>query len=156
MSGNLVKVLLDIQRDDGSTELESVWAIQVETGYRLDNIPFYARGYAWGDVVAASLDPGGILRCNGLVSASAHSTIRLWFADEGQVQRVRDELRSMGCGSELDSARLVAVDVPRSVSYLVVRDYLEGQHRLGVLEYEEACLGQAAPIDPNDGGPGLP
>lgn len=138
-----VKVLFAIGRDDGTHELESVWAVPVTGGYRLDNIPFYARGFAWGDIVSATPDPDGVLRCTGLVTASRHSTIRLWFADSSNVQKVRDELKAMGCDSELDLARLVAVDVPPEASYGRIRDYLDDKERAGAFEYEEGCLGQS-------------
>lgn len=137
-----VKVLLDIERDDGRFEVESVWAVPENGGYRLDNIPFYARGLAFGDIVSATPDTDGLLRCTGLVTASGHSTIRLWFSDSNDVHSVRNELRAMGCDSEQDISRLVAVDVPPVVPYEEVRNYLEEKERAGLLEYEEGCLGQ--------------
>jgi hypothetical protein len=140
-----VKVLLDVERDDGTRDVESVWAEPNERGYKLDNIPFYARDLAWGDTVAATADPDGLLRCTGLVAASGHSTIRLWFTDARDVPKVRDELRSMHCSSELDLLRLVGLDVPPEVPYSGVRDYLNDKERAGVLEYEEACLRQSVP-----------
>lgn len=141
--GTHVKVLLDIEREDSTHEVESVWATPTDGGYRLDNIPFYARGFAVGDVVSATADRDGLLRAAGLVTASRHSTIRLWFADAANVQKVRDELRSMGCASELDLPRLVAVDIPPEIPYERIRTYLDDAERAGVFEYEEACLGQS-------------
>lgn len=139
-----VKVLFDIERDDGTHEVESVWASAVEGGYRLDNIPFYARGFAWGDLVSAAPDPDGLLRFTGLVAPSGHSTIRLWFVDASDVQKVRDELRAVGCDTELDLSRLVAVDVPPDIPYKRIRAYLDDKERAGVFEYEEGCLAQLA------------
>jgi hypothetical protein len=135
-----VKLLLDIDPEGAVQELESVWAVPVANGYRIDNIPFYARSVASGDVVTAVPDAGGMLRYTGLAESSGHNTIRLWFADEADVQRVRDELRAMGCSSELDLSRLVAVDVPAEVSYTTVRSYLEEHEAAGVFEYEEGCI----------------
>lgn len=137
-----VKILFNVERDDGTHEIESVWAIPDGEGYRLDNIPFYARGFALGDIVSATLDSDGALLCTGIISESGHSTIRLWFSDSKDVQGVRDELRRMKCSSELDLSRLVAVDVPPDIPYEVVRDYLDKKERSGIFEYEEGCLGQ--------------
>lgn len=109
-----VKVLFEY--DDGTPErceVESLWAIPREDGYQLDNIPFYARGVANGDVVAVRRGPDGELWYDELVKPSGHSTLRLWFAREEDVQKTREELRALGCASELsDLPRLVAVDVP--------------------------------------------
>ena len=97
-----VKILFEIE---GQDEVESVWAIPVEDGYQLDNIPFHAREVALGDVVRVTKEADGALRFDGLVRASGHSTIRLWFASAGDVQGTRDELRRLGCPSELSDRR---------------------------------------------------
>ena len=137
-----VKVLFEVTGEDGTSEVESVWAVPVHGGHRLDNIPFYARGWALGDIVATTPDPDGLLRVTGLVSESGHSTLRLWFADAGDVQGVRDGLRGLGCASELDLSRLVAVDVPPDVPLAKVRIYLDPMEGHGVFELEEGCLAQ--------------
>ena len=139
---NHVKVLFEIENEDGNVEIESVWAVPVEHGYQIDNIPFYAKEVAYNDIVSAEPDEDGMLRFTGLVRASGHSTIRLWFANEVDVTSVRDTLRSMGCPSELDLSRLVAVDIPPSIPYDRIRTYLDQQESAGIFEYEEACLGQ--------------
>jgi hypothetical protein len=138
-----VKILFDIEHEDGTVDLESLWAIPVSNGYRIDNIPFYARGVACNDIVAATPDEGGMLRFSGLVTASGHSTVRLWFEDEADVPVVREHLRQMGCESELDLPRLAAVDIPPTIPYNAVRRFLDEQAAAGVFEYEEGCLGQA-------------
>ena len=114
---NHLKVLFEFEGVDGSVEIESVWVVPVENGYRIDNIPFYVREIAYEDIVSAEPDEDGMLRFSGLVSASGHSTVRLWFASEADVAQVRDAVRGMGCSSELDLSRLVAVDIPPSVPY---------------------------------------
>lgn len=137
-----VKVLFEVENMDGGVEIESVWAVPVENGYQIDNIPFYAKEVAYNDIVNAESDEDGMLRFTGLFSASGHSTIRLWFVNEADVAQVRDIFRGMGCSSELDLPRLVAVDIPPSVSYKHIRTYLDQQESAGIFEYEEACLGQ--------------
>jgi hypothetical protein len=125
-------------------EIESMWAVPVEGGYKIDNIPFYAREVALGDVVSAEKDADGMLRFKALVQPSGHSTVRLWFAKgrEHEVRRIRERLREMGCPSELsDLSRLVAVDVPPQVPYEQVREFLDEGEKTGLFEYEEACLG---------------
>jgi len=141
-SARHVKVLFEIENEDGSIDIESVWAIPTEHGYRIDNIPFYAKGVACDDEIIAAPDEDGMLRFVELRSPAGHSTIRLWFANESDVQPVRDVLRKMGCSSELDLSRLVAVDVPPSVPYSRLRAYLEQQEATGLFEFEEACIGQ--------------
>jgi uncharacterized protein DUF4265 len=128
----------------GQYEVESMWALPHSDGYQLDNIPFYAREVASGDVVMARRGLAGELWYDRLVKPSGHSTIRLWFARPEDVQQTRDELRALGCPSELSELpRLVAIDVPPSVPYSSVKTKLEQGERAGLFEYEEACLGQA-------------
>ena len=137
-----VKILFSVEGNDGSLEIESLWAVSKAGGYQIDSIPFCAKNIACNDIVSAEPDSGGMLWFKALVFASGHSTVRLWFADAGHVAAVRERLREMGCATELDLLRLVAVDIPPSTRYEAVHTYLEQQELAGVLEYEEACIGQ--------------
>ncbi len=137
-----IKVLFEVEDGVGGVELESLWAVPLENGYQLDNVPFYARGIACGDVVRAIPDEGGMLRFTEIISVSGHSTVRLWFADREAVRGVRRLLREMGCSSELEGERLVAIDIPPNVPYAKLKPYLEQQEHLGIFEYEEGCLSQ--------------
>ena len=139
-----VKLILEYEgATPGSLDVESVWASPVPTGFAVDNIPFRAQGIALGDVVSAEPDEDGMLRFRSLVMPSGHSTIRLWFSKEHEnlVPSVRQQLREMGCISELsDLPRLVAVDIPPSVSYDRVRQIFERGEKDGTFEYEEGCV----------------
>lgn len=139
---NHVKILFEVNNDDGSIDIESMWAIVEPGGYKVDNIPFYATSIAVGDVVRAEPDADGLLRYSGLVSPSGHSTVRIWVSKKEDVENIRKELRSMGCSTEMHLSRLVSVDIPPSLSYPYVKNYLEKLENGGILEYEEACLGQ--------------
>jgi hypothetical protein len=126
----------------GEDDIETMWAIKRDDGYVLDNIPFYVKELALGDVVDARPDAEGVLWFSELVRPSGHSTIRLWFSGDEDRESVREALRRMGCASEVsDLPRLVAVDVPPEVPYEKVKAFLEQGERAGRFEYEEACLG---------------
>lgn len=142
-SNRHVKILFELEPVDGRSETESVWALPDGPGFRLDNIPFYVRGVAAADIVNATIDAGGALRFKSLRRASGHSTIRLWFERAEDVPGVRTHLRRLGCPSELDLSRLVAVDIPPEVAYSGIKAYLEAKEAAGVFEYEEGCLAQA-------------
>ena len=137
-----VKLLFSYQ-SSGKQETESLWAIPIHEGYKIDNIPFYVREIALGDVVSAE-QKGGALYFSGLVAPSGHSTVRLWFAKTKiqAVQEVRHFLRERGCPSELsDLPRLVAVDIPPEIDYHELRIFFDDGERAGMFEYEEACFG---------------
>lgn len=143
---NQVKIRFGFTNSNGETETETMWTLKCAGGYRINNIPFYATELAFGDVIRAEPDEGGVLWYTDLISPSGHSTIRLWFSDEQQVSSARARLKQLGCGSEVsDLPRLLAVDVPASVDYgTAVKAFLDEGERDGVFEYEEACLGSAA------------
>lgn len=136
------KIRFSFTDSSGNTETETMWAVKREDGYELDNVPFYVKELAFGDVVAVNKGADGVLWHSGLVRAGGHSTVRLWFASESDVPHVRDELKRMGCSSELsDLPRLVAVDIPPSIPYGSVKAYLDHGEAAGKFEYQEACLG---------------
>lgn len=137
-----VKVLFELDNEDGDVDIESIWVTPVKGGYKIDNIPFYAKEVALNDIISATPTQDGMLMFSGIVETSGHSTIRLWFNNESDVDLVRNNLKNMGCSSELDLSRLVAVDIPPGVKYKKLRKYFEQQENVGIFEYEEACLGQ--------------
>lgn len=139
---NTIKVLFEISSaDKQETDIESVWAIPEGNGFRLDNIPFYVKGFAFGDLVHAKQINGSYV-VDGLLSPSGHSTIRIWFLNTKDIQSTRAFLEATGCGSEVsDQPQLVAVDVPPNVSYAEIQAFLEDGLSKGKWDYEEACLG---------------
>ena len=119
-----------------------MWANEQTEGYEIANIPFYVMELACGDIVSAAVDATGVLRFDRLVRPNGHSTVRLLFARESDVSATRKELVALGCSSELsDTSGLVAVDVPPSVDYEMLRQFFDKGERAGTFEYEEACLG---------------
>ena len=136
------KLRFQFKNSAGEEETEAMWVIRRDAGYEIDNIPFYVKELALGDVVAARQDDSGLLWFSELVRPSGHSTIQLWFSHEKEVESVREALKQMGCASEVsDLPRLVAVDVPPDVPYEKVKAFLEQGEHAGRFEYQEACLG---------------
>lgn len=137
-----VKIYFEIPSPDSDEiEVETIWAVPNRDSFKLDNIPFYAKGVAVEDTISAKkID--GCFYFDELLEPSGHSTVRIWFADEKEVQPVRDTLKSMGCDTELsDQSRLVAVDIPSNVQYENIRVYLDTGEADGRWDYQEACLG---------------
>lgn len=115
-SNNLVKVRLDLEDGDPLSG-ETLWAEQVADNlFRLDNVPFYAYGFALDDVVRCtqSEDSWQVQR---LETDSGNGTIRILFGDqrEHETDSVIGELESVGCIVERAWARYIAVSVPPTV-----------------------------------------
>lgn len=139
---DLVKLLFEIpSKNSEEIEIESIWALPEVEGFRIDNIPFYAKGIAIGDVVSAT-ERNGAYYFDRVLVPSRHSTIRIVFFDEAIIQTTRDFLRNLGCESELsDIPALISVDIPPSVNYESIKKYLDSSEESGLIEYQEACLG---------------
>src|SRR5687767_12999480 len=99
------KVIFELEQDeDGYPPVgsEALWAFEREEGiFELDNIPFFARQVSSGDLVRALPNEWGEWIFKEIVRASGNSTFRLYVHHESRVQKVRDDLRALGCPSEL-------------------------------------------------------
>ena len=107
---NKMKIRIPLPTNSG----ETLWAEQVgENLFRLLNIPFFAVGYAEGDIVHCEQNQDW-LQVIGLEKDSGNGTLRLIFSQEESkdVQPILDELESVGCTYEKASSKLVAVTVP--------------------------------------------
>ncbi len=61
--------------------------------------------------------------------------------DAARMQPLRDELRRMGCPSELSHVEsLVAIDVPPEVSGPSIREWLRAREDAGEIDVEEADI----------------
>jgi hypothetical protein len=138
-----IKIALRLEQDDGWPPVgwELLWAIpRVGDTAEIDNIPFFAKGLAAGDLVAFSRDADQ-LTFAGVLVPGGHSTIRVIMYELEQKEATREALQQLGCeteGSHLPS--LFAIDVPPDVSYARVIELLDERAAAEVLEYEEAAI----------------
>lgn len=142
-----IKVLIEIGSEDENTvEIESIWAKKTKNGYYLDNIPFYAYGLAYMDIIEVE-DLNGCYYFRGLLKASGHSTIRILFSDINTIKNTIVELEKLGCSCEIsDVKRLISVDIPKTIKYKTIKSFLDKGVENDKWAYEEACLGF---IEPN-------
>lgn len=142
---DFVKIFFRLEQgEDGYPPVttESLWAKEVpEIGYQLDNVPFYAKGVSWNDIVEAEPDEDGSLNFKRVVRQAGHSTIRVMVFDEAEVSPLRKELEKLGCDSEQDYVhQLISVDIPPTVDIRNVWNLLEQCLSDDKLEYEDACI----------------
>lgn len=139
---NEVKILFEVECiDSDEIEIESMWAIPQKEGYKIDNIPFYAKNVALNDIVTAE-EIEGDLYAGEVLFPSGHSTVRIYFFDTESIRDVIDTLKTQGCDAEIsDNPNLVAIDIPAKINYSEIREYLNEGEAAGRWEYEEGCLG---------------
>lgn len=139
-----VKIFFDLDRDDDYPpfEVESVRAVKIVDGmFRIDNIPFYVRGIALGDVVRATLTGNGALHFDSIAKTSGHSTLRIVFFEANVRDYVCKELEALGCQWEgAYEPSLIAVDVPPSSNLAAVLKILVDGCENGFLDYEEGVI----------------
>ena len=132
-----------VKDQDGypSDDWESLWAREVEPGvYLIDNVPFFARGISCGDLVSAT-DEGEGLVFGHVITPSRNSVIRVIVFEKEATAGLREELRKMGCESELcDIPGFFSLEIPGTVNAGPVRKFLDAKETSGVLEYEEASI----------------
>ncbi len=122
-------------------EIETMWATTSGEGFRLDNIPFYAKGVSYRDIVSTDPEEYGFFYFKKVLKRSGSRTIRIFVFEQEAVEETCKELNLRGCETERADRHLVAVDIPPKISYEDVLVYLEEGFSNGTLEYEEACLG---------------
>jgi len=138
------KVAFELEQDaDGypPVSVETLWAAQVGPDmYRLDNIPFYARGVSSEDVVQTELQAGSNL-FRKVLHPSHNSVFRIYVSDKSDVPAAQAAFGDLGCESELsDISRLFALEIPGTIDFGPVADLLIDGLDSDRWEYEEGCL----------------
>jgi hypothetical protein len=133
-----------LQKDEDGyppDEWESLWAYEVGPGlYSIDNVPFFARGVSWGDVVAVERK-GDELHFKGVVHPSDHSVLRVIVYDQTKVGEMHDKLKEMNCDTEQSHIpSLLAVDVPPTSDLQEIREFLIDGEADDRWTYEEASI----------------
>jgi hypothetical protein len=121
--------------------IESLWAEKFGEYFKVDNIPFYIKNIAVGDVVSAEFDEEEkIFYFDELVKASGNSVIRIVPSSMSKIDTIGSQLVALGCHWEsMKDQPLIAVHIPKEVSYEKVKSYLDTNTE--IFDYEEACLG---------------
>ena len=125
--------------------VERLWGVRtaVPSEVRLLNVPFFARGVAYGDLVHVRPDHDRrelvFERLNG---ESGHSVLRVAILRKGARGQVEGHLRRAGCLWETTAKfpALLAVDVPPDADYPALRAWLEALAVERVVEFQESAI----------------
>jgi len=122
-----VKVVFAVEGEPTVTS-ESMWTELLPDGtYQLKNIPAWVSGVSLDDIVDGSR-LGAEVWFKAVRRRGRHSTYRVAFQDPKGLQAPQpefDALKSLGCGFERVSQRLVALDVPADADADAVYGLLE-------------------------------
>jgi hypothetical protein len=137
----LTKILVEFEYHWSEIAAESFWAQPLGNDrYELRNVPFYAYGLNYGDIVVATKQPTDELPVIERVErSSGHQTFRIVPADDVDTVALLaalDALEAIGVGVERASPKLMALDIAPDVDSDVVFDRLEELEADGMLEFE--------------------
>ncbi|MFD8911095.1 DUF4265 domain-containing protein [Streptomyces sp. NPDC059575] len=115
-----VKVHFRMEAEDDwpPVSVESLWAVDLGDGtVRLDNVPWFVRGVACGDVVVTEADEEGVRWGGEVVRRSESCTVRLIVLRDGGSgaarQSVINAFRELGADGEgIERFGMVALDIP--------------------------------------------
>ena len=145
------KALFRVPEDDGSANVETLWAISLGNDeYQLDNSPFYAYSVSWGDVVLAPFDPEEERPTfQRVVKKSGNRTIRVIFKppveDGNSSDKVLQGLVALGCSYEGANRGYMSINIPPSASLSDVADYLLAEK--AQWEYADPSYSELFPND---------
>lgn len=140
----LAKVLIRVEAADWhSVGSETLWATPVgPNSYRLENSPFYAKGFSYLDVVFAEFDADeGFPVAQRVLQSSGHSTYALWVVasaeSNGQFARYWQPIQELGCTFEGARSQLLSVDVPASANVVEAFRLMQLGEEAGVWYFQE-------------------
>ncbi|WP_294963477.1 DUF4265 domain-containing protein [uncultured Flavobacterium sp.] len=125
---------------EGEIAMETVWAAKEENGYRIKNIPFFASNVAYDDLITVE-DDDGELFFDDIIIESGNSTIQLIIYNENDIEGITKKIESFDCGWEGSHLKgYISVNVPKEVSFLPIKSFLNNELENKKLDYKEACL----------------
>lgn len=150
---SMEKIWFKIDQDEDGyppVQIESVWATPAGGNiFRLENVPFFAKGVSFKDKVSTVEGPDGKRWYEDVAEPSGHSTMRVIVFRNGsspevlneQVQKLRQRFIEKGCITELSHLPgLFAVDVPPTILLETLRPILDEGAALEAWDFEESNL----------------
>jgi len=142
--GGLVKIVFAGLTDEieawPPVDSETLWAEPLGNSLcRLDNIPFFARGVAFNDIVKVD-NVNGELIFRSVDRHCGHSTYRLLYEKEGlpAVDDAIAQIRASGCSTEGSKKwQMVAIDIPPTVVVDQIYAMMEEFEQRQILGFEE-------------------
>jgi hypothetical protein len=119
-------------------ETESLWS-EIDGNFnRIINIPFYAKGISYGDIVTVRNEKD-LKVIENVVKKSGHSTYRIFsLTSEGdKLDFYWKLLEELGCSYEQATTNLFAVDVPPQTDINKVYEILQLGEKYNIWEFEE-------------------
>jgi hypothetical protein len=126
--------------------IEVIWATKVDhSRYRIENIPFYAHGLSYHDVIEAE-GKGSELFIRDIATRSGHSTYRCYLRKDVKEMRFKElfvPLQKIGCTYERATASIFALNIPGKVDYWKAYELLQEGEMLKVWDFEEGHRGHS-------------
>ncbi len=109
----------------------------------IDNIPFFTREAAFGDIVSTTEEEDGMLRFRAVVQRSGNSLIRVMYREGTDPVDLCKALMALGCTVEhAERYGLLSVNVPPETRLSVVQVFLARGAEEEKWGYEEPLLMQ--------------
>lgn len=125
---------------EGNLSTEGVWAAKEGGYYRIKNAPFFAPNLAYNDLISVEDDEGELF-FDSLIEPSGHTNLQIIFFKPEFVDQVTNDLNKFNCDWEGSHVKeYISVDVPNTVEYSIVRNYLNQKFEEEILDFKEACL----------------
>jgi hypothetical protein len=142
----LTKVVFELVPSDWHDhKTESVWARPLgRDRYRIKNVPFYAYGVSYDDIVLARPKHEHLI-FQGVETPSGHSTYRVILnpqTTEEKFKTVWKNIEPLGATYERATDRLIAIDVPPEADIDKIYAALEREEKANTWGFEEAHFGR--------------
>lgn len=149
---HFVKIRFRLPQDEDGwppVESEGVWAEPLGgDNYKIANTPWFVRGLATDDIVAAVADSDGVWWATERVRWSGRLTVRVIPWDDGPLhgnrKAVLDAFAPLGVtGEGVEKFGIVALDIPPDADLRAVKMLLSAGQSDGRWDYEEGCVSDA-------------
>jgi hypothetical protein len=124
---SMQQVKVVFESEDGT---ESLWATPVDSGFVIDNYPFYLKGVCFEDLIEATPLTNGLYQYVRTVEKSNNSLYRVFYEPEHALRAAEllADLHQLGCHhgkNELVDGVLAAVNIPGAVNADIAWKLLE-------------------------------
>ena len=134
--------LVYLEETEGEYKVEMVNANRSANNlYQITSAPFFAKHLAVNDCVTVE-DEDGTHFFDSLIHKSGHSTIRILFEPNQEIDNILKSFHTLGVEAyRYHDTVLAVLDIPPSADYQIILKLLQTGEAENQWEFEESCLG---------------
>ena len=131
-----------VYKEDEENKIEKVYVKKYGNHYQIKGVPAFANNVAYNDIISVEYEDGQLF-FDELIEASGHSVVHVAILKSENSALFFTNLILFNIGiNYLHNNLYLVIDVPKTIYYKDLRDFLIRESEIGNIDVSESCVSE--------------